>query len=245
MAKFFTKWKNQNKWKEQRDYHWQYDDDEPNYIWLKKIVLAAATFILVYMSSISDTSVGNMVRDGVKYMLTAETDFTYIADKLAPYAPQGLDVSVLKRVQNTVTKPADPLMYMTRPVEGKVLSSFGWRTHPILKQEMMHEGLDFEAAVGTSVKATAPGKIKTVTDSAQLGKIVIIEHSQDVETLYGHLGEIIVKQGELVSQGQIIAKSGKTGMISEPLVYFELRDKGKPIDPTIRLRIEPTVTTAK
>lgn len=236
MAKVLNKWKKETRWGEPvKDYHWQHDE-EPDYTWLKKFVAAALIFTMVYIAHISDTAIGRVVTDGVRYVMTVETDFSYITERLAPYAPQGFDKAVLKRVQNTVSKPADPLLYMSRPVDGKVVSPYGWRTHPVLKQEMMHEGIDYEALLGTNVKVAAAGKVKMVSDTAQLGKTLIVEHSQDVETVYGHLGEVLVKPGDLVSQGQVIARSGKTGMVTAPILYFEVRDKGKPVDPITRIK---------
>lgn len=245
MAKLLNKWKKETRWGEPiRDYHWQ-NDDEPDYSWLKKIVAAGLIFAIVYIAHLSGTTIGKVVTDGVRYVLTVETDFAYLAERLAPYAPQGFDTMVLKRVQTTVSKPADPLLYMTRPVEGRVLSPYGWRIHPVLKQELMHEGIDFEVVPGTSVRAAAAGKVKNISDSAQLGKTVIVEHSQDVDSIYGHLGETLVKPGDLISQGQIIAKSGKTGMVSGPLLYFEVREKGIPIDPATRIKGELSVKEGK
>ena len=72
-----------------------------------------------------------------------------------------------------------------------------------------------------------------------------MEHSQDVDTLYGHLGEILVKQGDIISQGQVIGKVGKTGMVSGPLLYFEVREKGKAINPETRLKGDSPTTEGK
>lgn len=236
MARLLNKWKKDTRWGESaRDYHWQYDE-EPDYTWLKKLVVSALIFTVGYIAQISDTAIGKTVTGGIRYVLSVETDFSYIAERLAPYAPQGFNTMVLKRVQTTVSKPADPLLYMSKPVEGKILAPFGWWTHPVLKQEMMHEGINFEALPGTNVKAASSGKVKTITESAQFGKTLIIEHGQEIETLYGHLGEVLVNAGDMVSQGQVVAKSGKTGMTTGPILYFELREKGKPVDPLTRLK---------
>lgn len=233
MAKWWNKWQNR---RESRDYYWQHYSDEPDYSWLKKLVAALLVFIFVYIAHISGTGMGRAVDDGIRYLITAETDWNYILNQIVERSPKDLDWSVFKKVQTAVSKPADPLMYMTKPTSGKVIAGFGWQTHPILKQQVMHEGLDIEAPLGTAVRASAPGKIKTVTDSAQNGKMVIIEHSQDIETAYGHLGEVLVKSGDMVSQGQIIGKVGKTGMTNTPLLYFEVRENGKPIDPVLRIK---------
>jgi murein DD-endopeptidase MepM/ murein hydrolase activator NlpD len=237
MAKLWNKWKN-NRWGEPRgvDYSWQYGEAEPDYRWLKKIVVAGILFAVVYCAHISETSLGRTVDDGIRYTLSTPTDFNYIAEQIIIYAPPNLDLSVLKRVQTTVSKSADPLLYMSKPVNGKIVNPFGWGVHPLSKQEMMHEGIDIESELGTSVRAAAPGKVKEVTDSAQFGRSLIIEHSQEIDTLYGHLGEVLVHQGDAVSQGQVIARVGKTGMVNKPGLYFEVRERGKPIDPSARLK---------
>jgi murein DD-endopeptidase MepM/ murein hydrolase activator NlpD len=239
MAKLWNKLR-KSRWGETRetDYSWQYPEEEVNYNWLKKTIIAGILFAIVYCAHISETAIGRMMDDGVRYTLTAQTDVNYVVEKIISVAPENLDLSVLKRVQTTISKPADPLLYMHAPVTGKIIVPFGWGVHPVLKQERMHEGIDMEAALGTSVQAAAPGKVKMITDSAQLGKVVIIEHSQEIETVYGHLGEVLVQQGDAISQGQIIAKVGKSGMVTGPLLYFEVRENGKAIDPTTRLKGE-------
>jgi murein DD-endopeptidase MepM/ murein hydrolase activator NlpD len=237
MAKLWNRWKN-NRWGDARenDYSWQYAEEESDYGWLKKAVVAGILFAIVYCAHISETALGKIVDDGIRYTLTTQTDFNYVVEQIINHVPPGVDLSMLKKVQTTVSKPADPLLYMHKPVSGKIVLPFGWGIHPVLKQEMMHEGIDIEAALGSSVRAAASGKVKMITDSAQLGKILIIEHSQDIETLYGHLGDVLVQQGDMISQGQIIAKVGKTGMVTGPILYFEVREKGKPVDPSTRLK---------
>lgn len=230
-------WKN-NRWGEPRneEYYWQETDDQKNYNWLKKIVIAAVIFTVVYCAHISDTTLGKMLDNEVRYSLTFQTDFSYVIEQLISRAPANLDLSVLKKVQMAVSKPADPLLYMIRPVNGTIITTFGWRVHPVSKEESMYEGIDIEAAVGTNIKAAAAGKVKAVTESAQYGKTLIIAHSQDVDTVYGHMGEILVNQGDLISQGQIIGKVGKTGIANKPVLYFEVREKGQAIDPLPRLK---------
>lgn len=234
MAKQWNNWKNQWDTKES----WQYRDEEPDYTWLKRSVIAVVIFAVAYSAHISDSTLGRMTDGGIKYVINTQTDFNYVIDQIANYAPKNMDVSMLRRVQSVVSKPADPLQYMTKPVNGAVLSGFGWRMHPVLKQEMMHEGMEFEAPLGTGVRAAAAGTVKAVSDSAQHGKTLIIEHGQETETVYGHLGEVLVKQGDAVSQGQVVAKSGKSGITVGPMLYFELREKGKAVDPQTRLKGE-------
>jgi murein DD-endopeptidase MepM/ murein hydrolase activator NlpD len=100
---------------------------------------------------------------------------------------------------------------MTNPVDGKVVTRFGWQIHPVLKQEVLQEGVGLEAPLGAPVRAAASGRVKAVADSARHGKVLVVEHSKDIDTLYGHLGEVLVKEGEAVSQGQVVARVGKRG----------------------------------
>lgn len=243
MARLWNNRSKQYRW-DTRD-PWQHGEPEPSYGWLKRTVVALLVFVLVYIAYASDTSFGRSVAEAVKYTLTVETDFNYLADKIAEYAPKNMDVSVLKRVQSTVSRPADPLLYMAKPVDGKLSSPFGWRTHPVLKQELMHEGIDLEAPLGSPVRAASAGKVKTVTDTAQYGKVLIIQHSQDIETVYGHLSEVLVKPDEAVSQGQVVARVGKTGMTNVSQLYFEVREKGTAIDPLTRIKEQIPVKEGK
>ena len=241
MAKLGPKWQN-HRWGDREEYSWQDNDLKRDYSLLKKIIAAIIIFILVYSAHISETIVGTMVDEAIHYTLSKQTDFNYVVEQIVSHAPATIDLSVLKKVQTAVSRPADPLLYMTKPVPGKITSPFGWRVHPVSKQEMMHEGVDMEATLGTNIRASAAGKVKTITDSALYGKTLILEHSQEIETLYGHLGEVLVGPGDVISQGQVIGKVGKSGMVSGPLLYFEVREQGKAIDPLTRLKGEfPTV----
>ena len=243
MARLGNKWSN-SKWGDQRreEYSWQDTTIRHDYGWLKKLAVTTVIFIIVYCVHISETTLGKRMDEGIQYAVSTQIDFNEVLERLISYVPPSIDRSVLKKVQLVVSKPADPLLYMSKPVVGKVISPFGWRVHPISKQEMMHEGIDIEATLGTNIRAAATGKVKTITENAQYGKMIIIENSQDVETVYGHLGEIIVSQGDTISQGQVIGKVGKTGMVSSAMLYFEIREKGKAIDPETRLKGDfPTV----
>lgn len=235
MARLGQNWQN-HRWGEREEYSWQDNGFRYDYGWLKKIVIATILFLVVYCLHISETTLGTMVDEGIHYTLSTQTDFNYVGEKIASHVPADIDLSVLKKVQTAVSKPVDPLFYMSKPVSGKIISPFGWRIDPISKQEVMHEGVDIEAALGTNIRAVAAGKVKTVTDSAQYGKTLILEHSQDIDTVYGHLGEILVSSGDMISQGQVIGKVGKTGMVSASMLYFEVREQGKAIDPLTRIK---------
>lgn len=208
--------------------------DDWGWGWLLRGSLAALLFIVVYAVHLSGTALGEAMDQMVRYVLTKEMDLSFLTS-LKDYSP-ALDQAVFKNLAGKLTRSADPLLYLVQPVEGPMQSPFGWRVHPVLQREEMHEGIDIGAPVGTSVRAAAAGKISVVTDQARLGKMVVIEHSSDLATVYGHLGEVLVAPGDFVSQGQVIARVGKTGMVTTPHLHFEVREKHQPVDPLPRLK---------
>ncbi len=224
---------------------WQsYYEDEPDYSWLKKTITALVLFALVYGAHVSNTQVGLEVSGGVRKMLATQTDFVYYTARAIEYVtthwPNAVNspvIPVLKQVQTTISRPADPLRYMMKPVAGQIVTPYGWQTNQTPQQATLHEGIAIAAPEGASVQAAAEGRVKIVTDSAQFGKLLIVDHGQGIETVYGYLGEVMVKEGEAVSQGQIMARIGKGGLPMAKL-YFELRDNGKAVDPLSRIKDE-------
>ncbi|WP_448579751.1 M23 family metallopeptidase [Thermaurantiacus sp.] len=118
------------------------------------------------------------------------------------------------------------------PVEGARMSSgFGMRFHPILGFSRMHQGLDFAAATGTPVVASAGGKVIQAGWGGGYGNVVKIEHSNGLVTRYAHLSRIDVKNGQAVSQGQRIGAVGSTGLSTGPHLHYEVWLNGKAVNP--------------
>ena len=234
----FSNRNNENNWQ-------SYYEEEPDYTWLKRTVAALALFALVYSAHVSNTRVGQEVSGAVRQILSTQTDFAYYTERAVEYVtihwPSAVNlpgIPVLKQVQTTITRPADPLRYMTKPVEGQIVTQYGWQTNPAPKPATWQDGIAIAAPIGTSVQAAADGRIKVVTDSAQLGKMLIIDHGKSVETIYGHVNEVLVKEGDFVSQGQIMAHVAKADSAAMSVLYFELRENGKAIDPLSRIKGE-------
>lgn len=125
-----------------------------------------------------------------------------------------------------------------KPVIGEVefSSGFGVRSDPFLGRPAMHTGLDFRAATGDPVRATAQGKVVTASHQGGYGKLVEIDHGNGLSTRYGHLSVIGVKVGDVVKLGQIIGEVGSTGRSTGPHLHYETRIDGDPVDPQKFLR---------
>lgn len=117
------------------------------------------------------------------------------------------------------------------PLEGEVVSGFGWRIHPVLGDRHHHEGIDIDVPEGTTVHASAGGDVFFYGDQPGYGNVLIIEHENGFYSLYGHLSDSFVFVGQYVEMGQAVARSGNTGISSGPHLHFELRNGEYPIDP--------------
>ena len=117
------------------------------------------------------------------------------------------------------------------PMKGKFTSGFGYRQHPMGGAKHFHSGVDIAASYGTSVKASADGKVEFAGWKGELGRCVILSHEKSYRTIYGHLSRTKVKKGQEVKQGQIIGLEGSTGRSTGPHLHFEIRKGKTPLDP--------------
>lgn len=119
-----------------------------------------------------------------------------------------------------------------RPTPTEIISGFGIRRHPIFKRDYSHQGIDFKADLDSPVYATADGVVKRVgTPDKGLGLMVILDHGNGFETRYAHLAGATVRSGQRVKRGDVIARSGASGLCKGPHLYYEIRKDGKPVDP--------------
>lgn len=116
-------------------------------------------------------------------------------------------------------------------------SSFGWRLDPFNGHKAFHEGLDFMAELGTPIYAAAGGIVISAEQTPDYGKIVKIDHGSGLETRYAHASKLLVKAGERVRKGQIIAEVGSTGRSTGPHLHYEIRLAGNPLDPRKYLKV--------
>lgn len=113
------------------------------------------------------------------------------------------------------------------PVQGKITSPFGYRTHPILKTKELHTGLDIAAKSGTPVAAANSGTVIKAGWNNSYGNLLMIDHGGGIVTLYAHNSSLLVKTGDVVAKGQTVSKVGSTGMSTGPHLHFEVRVNGQ------------------
>jgi len=115
-------------------------------------------------------------------------------------------------------------------------SSYGWRQDPFRGVRAFHSGLDFSAAHGEPIIATAGGIVVEASQGRNYGKFIAIKHGDGLETRYAHASKLFVKKGDLVNKKDIIALVGNTGRSTGPHLHYEIRLKGRPLDPTNYIR---------
>jgi murein hydrolase activator len=122
------------------------------------------------------------------------------------------------------------------PTEGRIITAYGAQVHPRFGTRTFRNGVDIEANEGRDVAAVYGGHVIYTGWFKGYGNLIILDHDNEYYTLYAHMAEIGVKEGEDVRQGQRIGTVGDTGSLEGPRLYFEVRFQGKPQDPEQWLR---------
>ena len=112
------------------------------------------------------------------------------------------------------------------------IDGFGMRRHPILGVRKFHHGIDINCDYGTEVHSPGNGTVIAVERRAGFGLVVEVDHGFGYRTIYAHLSKAMVKRGEIVKRGQVIAKSGNSGLSSGPHLHYEIHHNGVSVDPT-------------
>ena len=123
-----------------------------------------------------------------------------------------------------------------KPIQGRITSPFGWRVHPIFNSRTFHSGVDIGGPNYGAIKASNSGKVIYTGWYGGYGKVVIIEHGvvggKPVSTLYAHMSSVKAVNGQTVKKGDVIGYEGTTGYSTGPHCHFEVRENGKPSNPS-------------
>src|SRR6185437_8765443 len=129
----------------------------------------------------------------------------------------------------SVTKadPAGAMPSFRWPVKGRIIAGFGQRPNGT-----QNDGINLAVPEGTPVKAAEDGTVAYAGNELKgYGNLVLIRHSNGYVTAYAHASELLVKRGDTIKRGQVVAKSGQSGEVGSPQLHFEIRKGSQPVDP--------------
>jgi len=117
------------------------------------------------------------------------------------------------------------------PAPGRVVEEYGTRVNPRFGTKTFRNGIDIDAVEGSNVHVVFPGHVLYTGWFRGYGNLIIVDHGSEYYTLYAHVADMKVTEGDDVRQGQVIGTVGDTGSLQGPRLYFEVRYQGKPQDP--------------
>ena len=135
-------------------------------------------------------------------------------------------------VQKLVIEDSANFCKYVHPYNGPLTSPFGPR------DGRNHNGIDIDLKTGAPVVAAFDGMVRVARNQSTYGNVVVIRHYNGLETLYAHLYKIKVKPGQVINAGQVLGLGGNTGRSRGSHLHFEIRFKGKPIDPSYLISFE-------
>ena len=117
------------------------------------------------------------------------------------------------------------------PVEGRIAVPYGTQRDPQFSTPVFRNGVHIKTPENSDAKSVYEGKVIFAEWFKGFGQLVIINHGNGYHTLYGNLSEIFSHVGDIIRENQVIGKVGTSGILNAPGLYFEIRYKGKPLDP--------------
>ena len=234
-------------------------DNSKNTEELKK---ACSEFETLFISYLLKSMRGTIPKSGFIDGGKSEEFFTSLLDReIAKNASLnkgiGLSSLILRQLNKVKKKPGpeiskiyqEPLIPLTPaqihskqktedfqlPLKGRISSPYGMRSDPFTGRPRFHQGIDIAGPEGTEIRAARSGMVVFSGKKSGYGNTIIIKHSNEFSTLYGHNAKNLVKNGEWVEQLQPISLVGKTGRATGPHLHFELRRNGEPVNPSLAM----------
>jgi murein DD-endopeptidase MepM/ murein hydrolase activator NlpD len=154
-------------------------------------------------------------------------------DRSLDHAEATLDMVASKLARRDLDQMAFP---SRAPIPGVMISSgFGRRIDPFTRRLAQHAGIDYMAPYGTSILASAGGRVRRAGPYGAFGRTVEIDHGDGLVTRYGHTSRILVRVGDIVLPGQPVAMVGSTGRSTGAHLHFEILRDGTPVQPRLYL----------
>ena len=215
------------------------------YRWRKLVIQASVCVVIGFLAlSISDSnnSVGKKMEGYVKYLMTKEVNFrpvfqqvVDVTAKVRNFDAPFLDENYTPPKVVVTTKSQE---MMALPVSGKITRPYGWVQSELDGASRFHEGVDIAAPAGKGIKAALAGKVVKVGEDRVLGKYIILNHNQNLKTLYAHISGEKVKTGDVIKEGQVLGIVSSDEDSDTTGLHFEVREKGKLTDPMLKLKAD-------
>lgn len=144
------------------------------------------------------------------------------------------DTKVAVNSDKAVKANNEQAALLALPANGRISSFFGYRKVTLNNGTVeagIHKGIDIAVPMGTKIGAAMSGEVEFVGVQEGYGNVIILKHSNGLETLYGHCSKIEVNKGQKVNTGDEIGKAGSTGRSTGPHIHFEVRSNGAAVDP--------------
>lgn len=201
---------------------------------LFKITLVMLTVVIVFLLSLIKIPFSASIMEKINYITTWKMDFVEIGREALPVIralwegdlESGLNTAVMAPAVSSESKTG-----FIAPFEGELEKSFGMNYNPASQREEMCYGLLMCTREDKHVRASAAGSVKEIKEHPYYRLYLLLEHPGGMETCYGYLSEVLVEEGEEVEQGQVVAEIKLNPYQNRVSFYFEIREKGEPVDP--------------
>ncbi len=173
-------------------------------------------------------------RSGERTETAFTNDMSELKDTLdslsSVYSRSGLPAADLSSAEAKISAFMETVPTLW-PAIGRITDEFGYRKDPFTRRTKYHEGIDIGSNYGSSIKAAAGGTVTFAQYTGGTGRTVIINHGRGISTVYGHASKILVKSGQKVKKGDVIAKVGSSGRSTGPHLHFQVLLYGTPVNP--------------
>lgn len=181
-----------------------------------------------------------MVEEAKKSGKAGSEKLTFFGSQGGPYLPSSATQALMEKESalfDDVNKMVDlhevvSRLPISKPISGsQFMSPFGTRVDPFTKRLATHTGLDLAGPASAKILCTSAGKVKFTGRRGSYGNMVEIDHGFGISTVYAHLSQINVTEGQGVTRGQVVGIQGSTGRSTGPHLHYEVRINNRPVNP--------------
>ena len=214
---------------------------KPRSMWdklIKQLIGTAVLFLIVIICKLIVTPETKAFYNYSKEVVNKNYNYKKIYSKINTVQFKNLEDEFIKYVEKIKKKTTGKQTIMEKtkenfmmPVKGTITSNYGYREDPINKTKRFHYGIDIDVKENTEVLSSYNGKVKDLGEDTTLGKYILLDHGDGIETKYCHLNKINIKKEQIVEKGYVIGHSGNTGKSTAPHLHFEFMYMGNNKDP--------------